>query len=108
MSVDFPTRRALVAGLATMTAMEPLVVIAHPVLPPKSADDLAVEAEILAVRRGVIDAIAARDVARLKRAYEAKQKRRKHRPSNTRVKPTAADRPGKSEAPRRRGLRADR
>lgn len=56
----------------------------------------------------LIESEVARLVARLKRAYEAKQKRLKHRPSNTRVKPTAADRTGKSQAPRRRGLRAKR
>ncbi len=69
MPAGFHFRRALVRGAVLAAALVPFAAAAHPVLPPRTADERAVEAEILAFRQGVLDAIAAKDVAKLKRAY---------------------------------------
>lgn len=59
-----------------------------------------------------LEALVEREVAklaaRLERTYNAKQKRLKRQPSNTRVKPTAVNNRGKNVASSRRGLRAKR
>ena len=67
MPAGFHCRRAFVVG--ALLSSVPLAATGHPVLPPRTAEELAVEAEILAVRQTVLDAIAAKDVAKLKSLY---------------------------------------
>ncbi|QQS11241.1 MAG: nuclear transport factor 2 family protein [Rhodospirillales bacterium] len=63
--------RVAVAFAAALSLAAPVpAALAHPQPIPKTADEAAVEKEVLAFRGGVLDAIKVKDVARLKAAYD--------------------------------------